>query len=64
MKNRNLKSSRDKGTKIIPKLKVKKTITNERVDDIGKEIRKFTYGQCLILKRELDKRLAAVRKTE
>jgi len=58
---KNIKRKDDKGTKIIPKLKVKKTITNERVDEMGKEIRKFTYGQCLALKMVLDKRLAATR---
>lgn len=59
-----LKSSRadSQGTKITLKNKPKgKVVTNERVDEIGQEIRKFTYGQCLALKRELDKRLAATR---
>lgn len=54
-------TSRPKGEIIVPKNKVNKTVTNERVDEIGKEIAAFTYGQCLILKRELDKRIAATR---
>lgn len=60
---KNLKSSRQdsKGSDITPKLKTKKVVSNERVDEMGQEVRTFTYGQCLILKRELDKRLAATR---
>lgn len=50
-----------KGEIMVPKTKVKKTVTNERVDEIGKEIAAFTYGQCLALKRSLDKRIAATR---
>ena len=60
---KNVKSSRhqSKGGIIKPKLKVKKTISSERVDEIADEIREFTYGQCLTLKLALDRRLAATR---
>jgi len=52
-----------KGEIIKPKLKVKKTITSERIDEIVDEIRGLTYGQCLVLKMALDRRLAATRAT-
>ena len=41
--------------------KTKKVIPNERVEEMAKDIRQFTYGQCLILKRVIDPRLAHTR---
>lgn len=58
MKNSRIDS---KGSKTEPKLVVEKTITSERVDEIAKELRSFTYGQCLVLKRELDRRISTTR---
>ena len=54
-------SSRPKAEILDPQVRVEKTITNQRVDDIGQEIRELTYGQCLVLKVELDRRLALTR---
>ena len=63
MKKKMINSRKDSAGKIEePKLKVKKTVTSERVDEIAKELSKFTYGQCLVLKRELDRRILATRK--
>lgn len=63
MTTKRMKNSRhdSKGEIIKPKLKVKKTVKSERVDEIADEIREFSYGQCLVLKMALDRRLAATR---
>lgn len=62
MKKKIANSRKDsKGGIITPKLKVDKTVTNERVDEIAKEIGALTYGQCTVLKMALDRRLLATR---
>jgi hypothetical protein len=54
-------TSQPKGEVTEPKLDVVKTIANAEVDDIARLIRKLTYGQCSVLKIDLDRRLAATR---
>ncbi len=60
---KNKESSRPKAGNIRSKVIVEKTVTSERVDEIAVEVGIMTYGQCVVLKRAIDRRLASTRAT-
>jgi hypothetical protein len=55
------KTSRPKGEITAPKLVVEKKVASNKVDEIAAAIGELTYGQCLVLKIAIDRRLASTR---
>lgn len=61
-KRKKLQSSAalSKGGKLNPP-KQKKMVDDAVVEGLIKDVKKLTYGQCLVVKRALDIRIAATR---